>query len=682
MNRNKLLIALLTITALLTATQMVSAVPAEPRTHNLTQPDGSIIQAKLVGDERFYVWETTNGYTILKNKDGYWAYAIKKDGKLVPSSYVVGKSNMNKYGAKEYDISQNSYDLTRLNIQKHLRPDKDVIEQNTFKSLSSSISTQTNYPLKSSAQLTPSLINGTQKAIVILIEFQDVKHNPNNTPAYYENMLFNKSNNLSMNRYYNEVSYGKVDVVGNVTYVWVTSQYNMSYYWDDYYWYIDAKNGPIYELAREAVQLADPYINFSQYDTDGDTIVDHLIIIHAGYGQEFSGNSSDIWSHRWVIPNCTTDDGVSAYGYTMQSEYSPMGTFAHEFGHDLGLPDLYDKDGSSSGIGKWGLMGAGSWLGNPSGTYPAHLCAWSKYLLGWVSPISINGTQHIEIPAVELNDTVYMLLDNPFGPTDWDMFGNGVGEYFLIENRQKIGFDSYLPGEGLLIWHVDESEPGNYNETHYLVDLEEADGYQELENGYDRGSSTDPWYSNLTGFTDVSNPNSNLYDGTNSGVRVTNISDSSVTMTADLTVSSNITNTSTGPTYINMLPYVIDTSGYYILNISSTGINSTAITITANDVVLDGNGHVLEGMGINTSSIYWEYQEGYLGYSGIDIRYCKNVTIKNLAVMNWSVGIDFYGVDNSKIENITVSSNDCGISLWGSNNNTLRNNTMNNNTYN
>ncbi len=164
-----------------------------------------------------------------------WLHHFKKDGKLVPSSYVVGKSNMNKYGAKEYDISQNSYDLTRLNIQKHLRPDKDVIEQNTFKSLSSSISTQTNYPLKSSAQLTPSLINGTQKAIVILIEFQDVKHNPNNTPAYYENMLFNKSNNLSMNRYYNEVSYGKVDVVGNVTYVWVTSQYNMSYYWDDYY---------------------------------------------------------------------------------------------------------------------------------------------------------------------------------------------------------------------------------------------------------------------------------------------------------------------------------------------------------------------------------------------------------------------------------------------------------------
>ncbi len=77
MNRNKLLIALLTITALLTATQMVSAVPAEPRTHNLTQPDGSIIQAKLVGDERFYVWETTNGYTILKNKDGYWAWNTK-----------------------------------------------------------------------------------------------------------------------------------------------------------------------------------------------------------------------------------------------------------------------------------------------------------------------------------------------------------------------------------------------------------------------------------------------------------------------------------------------------------------------------------------------------------------------------------------------------------------------------
>lgn len=234
-------------------------------------------------------------------------------------------------------------------------------------------------------------------------------------------------------------------------------------------------------------------------------------------------------------------DGMTFSAYSMEPEFwnapgdMTMGVFCHEYGHVLGLPDLYDINPISvgEGIGWWGLMGSGSWNGPPSsrGSRPAHLCAWSKVELDWVTPTVISENQiGVNIPNVENNQSIYRLW------TDGTM-GN---EYFLVENRQKILFDDFLPGECLLIYHVDDSVPKQNNPAHYKVDVEQADGNFDLNNGNNRGDTGDPWpgSSGKTTFDDNSTPNSRDYNGNETLVAVKNISDCGPTMTADLYVAT------------------------------------------------------------------------------------------------------------------------------------------------
>jgi hypothetical protein len=137
---------------------------------------------------------------------------------------------------------------------------------------------------------------------------------------------------------------------------------------------------------------------------------------------------------------------------TLAGGISTMGVFAHEYGHALGLPDLYDTDYSSQGAGDWSLMSGGSWNGAARiGDRPAHLDAWCKYALGWATPMLIAASQdNITIAPASQSNAVYQFL--PGSPASG-------GEYFLVENRQTTpgSFDYALPGPGLLIWHIDES---------------------------------------------------------------------------------------------------------------------------------------------------------------------------------------------------------------------------------
>jgi M6 family metalloprotease-like protein len=299
-----------------------------------------------------------------------------------------------------------------------------------------------------------------------------------------------------MRDYYAEVSYGNFSVSpgsGGIA-GWYTAAQG-----HDYYRTHDNAGNQQYtntrELVEEAVQAADSTVDFSQYDNDGNCFVDAVIIIHQGEGRESSGDNTDIHSHQWNI-NYTTND-IAACGtirvgtYTMQPERQggalvTMGVFAHELGHALGLPDLYDRDYSSEGIGDWGVMAGGSWNGvTRGGDTPAHMSAWSKYFLGWVTPTQVTGTLPNElVDQAATSADVYQLLSG--GPPN-----TNTGEYFLVENRQQTGFDTALPGSGLAIWHIDDSittqndqecsPPNNCSSTHYRVALVQADGLWELE---------------------------------------------------------------------------------------------------------------------------------------------------------------------------------------------------------
>jgi hypothetical protein len=219
------------------------------------------------------------------------------------------------------------------------------------------------------------------------------------------------------------------------------------------------------------------------------------------------------------------------------------------------LPDLYDSDyggsgGESDGIGKWGAMASGSW--NGGGNSPAHFCAWSKIELGWVEPQIVTSDIslfRIEIPPVWNNTVIYKIwAHDPSQDTT---------EYFLVENRQKSGYDTQLPGDGILIWHINESALANRNPDRLMVDLEEADGNEELITyGGAKGEAQDPWKNSVTGFTYTSTPNSTSYNTSDTFVWVWNISG----IAGDGNMSLGFKEVYSGPTGISISDPVSNTT--------------------------------------------------------------------------------------------------------------------------
>ncbi|BAS28701.1 M6 family metalloprotease domain-containing protein [Limnochorda pilosa] len=495
------------------STSAAGAVPAAPFPAELEQPDGTRFLARPWGDEWLHGWETAHGYTIVTDQAGWWTYARRSaSGELVPSSVRVN-------GAAPTPV------------EKHLRP---------APSLQPGVRVQ---GLAWSQRAVPP--TGTANIPVILINFTDTT--TTNTAAEFEELLFGDHPAIatgpgSMKDYYEEISYRVFSVSSGPAGIpdWYTAAREAAYYGANDASGYDDRPG---DLVREAVQLADGAIDFSRYDNDGDGRVDVVMIVHQGRGEEAGGGADTIWSHRWNLTSATgssmTLDGVTIDDYIIQPErlyadMSTIGVFAHEFGHALGLPDLYDTDGGSEGIGEWGLMGGGSWnqVSRP-GDAPAHMTAWSKAVLGWLSPHQINGPPATySIPSAHGSPTALQLRFNAAEPE----LGGGTGEYFLIENRQKQGFDAGLPGSGLLIWHVDESRTSNTDETHRLVDLEEADGLDHLDASFNRGDPGDPFpgSSNNTEFSATTVPGSLLYDGSDPGFVVTSISASAPTMQAEV----------------------------------------------------------------------------------------------------------------------------------------------------
>jgi hypothetical protein len=263
-----------------------------------------------------------------------------------------------------------------------------------------------------------------------------------------------------------------------------------------------------------------------------------------------------------------------------------IGIMVHELGHDLGLPDLYDIDGSSEGVGSWSLMATGSWNQvSRAGDSPAHMDPWSKYFLGWINPTLVTTTLNSEsISRSATSPDIYQLL--PGTPLS--------GEYFLVENRQRVNYDSGLPGAGLLIWHIDTAKKRNDNRdntnecypngpscsaNHYLVALVQGDNAFDLEKGNNRGDGGDPWpgTSTKTTFDSGSNPNSNLYNGSSAGVSISAIGPSGTVMTATLSVLGAIPTVTIAATD-NTATEEDATSGTFTVTRAGAG-TSSALTV-------------------------------------------------------------------------------------------------------
>jgi len=224
---------------------------------------------------------------------------------------------------------------------------------------------------------------------------------------------------------------------------------------------------------------------------------DALVVFFAGPGREShveGGDPDDPWSNYTVLappPGATRLGEACVIAEEEVPLFSNFGVLCHEFGHLLGLPELYAPGGlPQEGIGVWGLMGQGTWL--RLGERPSHLSAWSKLRLGWVDVETIERTKlGVRLPAVEEVPRVVKIPASRQRPE----------EYYLLENRARIGADASLPGEGLLVWHVDETVGGFRTAesvaAHKLLHLVEADGRGDLDRGHqaggNRGDRTDPF---------------------------------------------------------------------------------------------------------------------------------------------------------------------------------------------
>ncbi len=529
-------------------TSAALGVPAHPDPATVEQPDGTQITVRLRGDEHVHWYEDRDGYLVARcPQTRRWLYARREGDRIKGTDHLVGQADPQRLGL--------------------VRPDAQWLGR-----LRAARADARRTPPPPGRGRVPT--TGTMKNLVVLVNYADMT--VDYTTTQYTD-LFNEVGYTtdgavgSIRDYYEEVSRNAFTVASTVVEA-VTLDNGYAYYGanDAFGWDIRPR-----EMVEQALaKLETRGFDFSTMDGDGDGWVDCLTVIHAGRDEAYSGNDPDyIWSHKWAMTSPKTYDGVSLWPYhTVPAQRgrdgSPsswgltrIGVVCHEMGHILGLPDLYDTTYASKGVGDFCLMAGGSWNGD-SGTSPAHMSAWCKVTLGWVTPTVISSAGSYALGAVVTTGEIVQLQGNL--PSN---------EYFLIENRQPTSFDAALPGSsrGLLIWHVDENKSGNTDANHYKVDVEEASGTQHLQLNQNYGDDADYFRSgNATEFTQSTTPSNIGYCGTPLGLDVTHISATTSTMTFDVA----------GVAPVKVSGYVKDAEGTAVGGVTVSGTNGAGSDTT------------------------------------------------------------------------------------------------------
>ena len=468
------------------------AVPAHRQWRTVTQTDGSVIEVMTIGDE-------------------FYHYTINRAGQQVRETngvyQVVGEA-----------------------------PTAEVVKARRAKA----VARRQRKDIGTTPNLAP-------KGVVILANFSDQSMQSGHTQVTFDELC--NSLNCTVNsgypsaaQYFADQSKGayrpQFDVYGPVT-----LSRALSYYGAD-------KNNEegndqhAADVVVEACILANQQdtINWADYDTNNDGYIDFVYVIYAGKGQADGGSSETIWPHNWKVSNarsygsCTYTASECKVGgkvienYAMSSELSSnglcgIGTLCHEFGHVMGLPDLYDTNYNTNyesclTPNDWNIMDQGSY--NADGHCPPNYDPWQKDFFGWHTPVNLgsepqnvtlyaNGTENYQ--AYQINAS-----GSYVGPTT-------SGERYYIENRQQTGWDAPLTGHGMLVWKVNfnaskwtNNEPNNTaNSPYYTV----VSAYG-TKIGTDGNTNNCPW---------------NTFPGTKNVTTCTLVSGRALT---DITEASNI----------------------------------------------------------------------------------------------------------------------------------------------
>lgn len=490
---------LLTLGLLACAATAAYAVKAYPHPVTVKQPDGTTLTIQIHGDE-FLNWTTVGNRLVAMGEDGYYYYA-----------------SFNADGTKSLSTTRAKNSTVSLNGASTVKPPQAAIA-------AANIKRQVMAKIGNS-----DLAIGSNHFLVMLIEAQDVRFTVPDANAAFTRMLNEEGyseNGATGSAYdfYNSNSRDlfdpTFDVIGPIT-----VNGNMSNYGDG------GNNDRADYMLVEACQIADPDVDFAQYDHDGDGIIDNVFFFFAGHNAAEGGGSNTIWPHQWSVfrPSYGDLDGKKLGSYACTSEYSGasgqtmagIGTFCHEFGHVIGLPDFYDTDYETNGyapaIGTISLMDQGSY--NNQGRTPPFISSFERSMLGWLELEEWTEPGVKTLPPVQEN-AGFMT------PTSND------GEFFVYEYRNGEGYDQYIGATGVAIYHVDQS--GSYklrwdNNTvnayanHQCYDLIES-VYPE-SSAYSNNDKLFPGRSNNRTFNANSKPAAVGWDGLPTGYNISEITD-------------------------------------------------------------------------------------------------------------------------------------------------------------
>ncbi|MBR1630396.1 MAG: M6 family metalloprotease domain-containing protein [Paludibacteraceae bacterium] len=448
------------------------AVPAKRTEKTFTLTDGTQVQAALQGDEGHHWLETSDGKLLKAVGNGRYAYS-------------------NQTAVQARQKQQN-----RINARAITRRHRTIGERN----------------------LAP-------RGLVLLVNFSDQKYVVPNANTAFTNMLNQSGYSAnggtgSARDYFRTSSMGVYEPTFQV-YGPYTLPHTMDYYganetyYDEYGEEQEDDVNPV-EMIVDACKLADADgVDFSLYDNNNDGVLDFVFVFYAGYNEAEYGPENSVWPHQWEVYDSETNPGEGNYNYdgtvksitfdgkrlfsyactselkgSEGSDMAGVGTFCHEFGHVLGLPDMYATDyATHKTLGEWDIMDYGSY--NNDGCTPPVYSAYERMFMGWMTPVVLTEAGTDTLRAISTSNEAFLISST--GKHNMDGLSPNPKEYYLLENRQQVGWDTYLPGHGMLVTHIRynssrwENNEVNNTSSSQGIDIVEADGKTPSSNQYDDG---------------------------------------------------------------------------------------------------------------------------------------------------------------------------------------------------
>ena len=492
------------------------AIPADKTPMAVAQSDGSTLTLRLVGDEFFHYNTTSDGYTVLRNASGSYEYAVKQGDMLVASGMLAHDVDERTMAEKQL-LSQ---------VGTHLRASNDVMRARMSRAQS-----------EGPALREPMVDYANFRGLIILINYTDRQFSMDDPQDFYNEMVnqenytgFNFNGRFqrctgSMYDYFNDQSGGifkpQFDIIGPIDLDFACTDHG------------GTSNS--WQIFSAAFNTASSMVNLSDYDNDGDGVIDMVYFLVAGYSANYSGNNEGyLWPHKSYLFNPSNHTWIpyasstEIYGWESQGYPIPLGigTMTHEFSHVLGLPDLYDTDygehGQSHDPGGWDVMSGGDYN---MGRTPCAYTAWERYTLGWSNPQEISGPGTYSLRNVGTTGDG-LILHTPV-----------EGEYFMLDNRQKVKWDASLPGHGLIIARIDTTNEQVWWRNE--VNCDPNHNYYELlraGNSTSGTSGSDPFPGSdgVTAVGNLTEPSLRTWSGVESLYELKNIRESNGVISFDV----------------------------------------------------------------------------------------------------------------------------------------------------